>query len=37
MTTEAVYAKMMWILGQTDDYAEICRLFRTPVQKDQIY
>ena len=37
MTREAVVTKLMWILGQTDDYAEICRLFRTPVQKDQIY
>ena len=37
MTSEAVVTKLMWILGQTDDYAEICRLFRTPVQKDQIY
>ena len=37
MTSEAVVTKLMWILGQTDDYAEICRLFRMPVQKDQIY
>ena len=37
MTSEAVVTKLMWILGQTDDYAQICRLFRTPVQKDQIY
>ena len=37
MTTEAITGKLMWILGQTDDYAQICRLFRTPVQKDQIY
>lgn len=37
MTSEAVVTKLMWILGQTDDYAEICRLFQTPVQKDQIY
>ncbi|MFR0797108.1 MAG: hypothetical protein ACLSHG_13240 [Oscillospiraceae bacterium] len=29
MTSEAVVTKLMWILGQTDDYAEICRLFRT--------
>ena len=37
MTLEATVTKLMWILGQTDDYAQICRLFRTPVQKDQIY
>lgn len=37
MTSEAVVTKLMWILGQTDDYAEICRMFQTPVQKDQIY
>ena len=37
MTSEAVVTKLMWILGQTDDYAEICRMFRMPVQKDQIY
>ena len=37
MTSEAVVTKLMWILGQTEDYAEICRMFQTPVQKDQIY
>lgn len=37
MTSEAVVTKLMWILGQTDDYAQICRMFQTPVQKDQIY
>lgn len=37
MTSEAVVTKLMWILGQTDDYAQICRMFRMPVQKDQIY
>lgn len=37
MTTEAVTAKLLWILGQTEDSAEIRRLFETPVQKDQIF
>lgn len=34
MTTEAVVAKLMWILGQTDDRDEIRRLFATPVAND---
>ncbi len=34
MTLEAVVAKMMWILAQTDDQREIRKLFYTPVQKD---
>lgn len=37
MTSEAVVTKLMWILGQTQDGAEIRRLFELPVQKDQIY
>ena len=37
MTSEAVVTKLMWILGQTGDSAEIRRLFQTPVQKDQIF
>lgn len=37
MTSEAVVTKLMWILGQTQDSAEIRRLFEMPVQKDQIY
>ena len=37
MTLEATVTKLMWILGQTDDSAEIRRLFQTPVQKDQIF
>ncbi len=37
MTTEAVTAKLLWILGMTEDSAEIRRLFETPVQKDQIF
>lgn len=34
MTTEAVVAKLMWILGQTDDREEIRRLFAAPVAND---
>lgn len=34
MTTEAAYAKLMWIMGQTNDFDEMKRLFYTPVAKD---
>ncbi|MBQ9979567.1 MAG: asparaginase [Oscillospiraceae bacterium] len=34
MTTEAVLAKVMWILGQTRNSDEIRRLFYTPVSRD---
>lgn len=34
MTTEAVTAKLMWILGQTQDRAEVTRMFYTPVAHD---
>ncbi len=34
MTTEAVTAKLMWILGQTRDREEAARLFYTPVACD---
>ena len=34
MTTEALYAKMMWILGRTKDPDEAARLFYTPVAHD---
>ena len=37
MTTEAVYAKLMWILAQTKDREEIERLFYTPVAKDILW
>ncbi len=37
MTTEAVTAKLMWILGQTRDWPEIRRLFYTPVAKDILW
>ena len=34
MTTEAVTAKLMWILGQTRERREVERLFYTPVARD---
>lgn len=34
MTTEAVIAKLMWILSRTTDRAEVARLFYTPVACD---
>ena len=34
MTTEAVYAKMMWILARTHDVDGVNRLFYTPVAHD---
>ena len=37
MTTEAVVAKLMWILGQTEEPEEIRRLFYTPVSCDLLY
>lgn len=37
MTTEAVAAKLMWILGQTRDRAEVERLFYTPVARDILW
>lgn len=37
MTTEAAVAKLMWILGQTDEPREIRRLFCTPVSHDLLY
>ena len=37
MTTEAVTAKIMWILGQTRDPAEAQRLFYTPVAHDILW
>lgn len=37
MTTEAVYAKLMWILARTQDREEIERLFYTPVAKDILW
>jgi len=37
MTTEAVAAKLMWILGQTKDRREIARLFYTPVARDILW
>ena len=37
MTTEALYAKMMWILGRTKEPEEVARLFYTPVAHDLLY
>lgn len=37
MTTEAVVAKLMWILGHTRDRREIARLFYTPVARDILW
>lgn len=37
MTTEAVVAKLMWILGQTKERAQVERLFYTPVAKDILW
>ena len=37
MTTEAVVAKLMWILGQTRDHAEISRLFYGSISHDMLY
>ncbi|MCR5576140.1 MAG: asparaginase [Oscillospiraceae bacterium] len=34
MTTEALYAKMMWILGKTKDPDEVAALFYSPVAHD---
>lgn len=37
MTTEAVLAKLMWILGQTRDPEEVRQLFYTPVARDLLW
>lgn len=37
MTTEATLAKLMWILGQTDDADRIRKLFCRPVSHDLLY
>ena len=37
MTTEAVVAKLMWILGQTRRRGEVARLFYTPVAQDILW
>ena len=37
MTTEAVTAKLMWILGRTQDRREVERLFYTPVAGDILW
>ena len=37
MTTEAVTAKLMWLLGRTQDRREVERLFYTPVAGDILW
>ena len=37
MTTEAVVAKLMWILGETKDRDEISRLFYGSISHDMLY
>ena len=37
MTTESAVAKLMWILGQTRDFAAVQRLFYTPVAMDILH
>ena len=37
MTTEAVLAKLMWILGRTREADEVRRLFYTPVERDLLW
>lgn len=37
MTTEAAVAKLMWIMGQTRDFAEAEQLFYAPVAGDILY
>ena len=37
MTSEAVLAKLMWVLGQTNDFDEAEKLFYIPVQHDTLY
>ena len=37
MISEALYAKMMWILGKTKDAREVSRLFYTPVAHDLLH
>ena len=36
MTPEATAVKLMWALGQSDDRAEVIRLFRQPVEWDTV-
>lgn len=37
MTTEAAYAKMMWILGRTNEPEKVAKLFYTPIAHDILY
>ena len=36
MTPEATAVKLMWALGQSNDRAEVIRLFRQPVEWDTV-
>lgn len=36
MTTEAALAKLMWVMGQTDDTEKIKEMFMTPIEKDML-
>ncbi len=37
MTTEAAVCKLMWLMGQTRDFAEAEKLFYRPVARDIVY
>ena len=37
MTSEAAYAKMMWILGESSDPDKVAKLFYTPIAHDILY
>ena len=37
MTTETALAKLMWIMGQTNDYDEIEKAFYSPVANDILH
>lgn len=36
MTTESIVAKLMWVLGQTDQQDEIARLFYQEINHDRV-
>lgn len=36
LTSEAAFAKLMWALGQSDEFSEVERLFYTPVMDDML-
>ena len=37
MTSEAVLAKLMWVLGETDDFDRAEALFYRPVHHDTLF